>query len=562
MNAILTLLGWMSLIAQSGSAADRVAKTYSLRLLRATPSPARVTYGALLLEPGAEPPSARGYVAARSGGLGTSELRELFAAASGSDRAGGGADLEFYENTMVAVATEEQHRAIAATLQQLQASAAPVSVQVMVLALAPGASPPRSGVLNSNETASFLEGIRGPSRVLWQGQVESTCGLAGAAESITTVPCVVSYGAEVAKKAKAADPWVEDVAAGIEVAVAASPLLDGTSAHVAAVVNITNLLAVNRYETRGATIGNIEQPQIAGARIASSATLAAGDALVLKTDCPDVGTVLFLLRPAAVQRKYQYSGAAPCLYIPTHPCTSVAGRELPVLDNRLSGAEPPTPPTPGMVEFLKSAGAGVRMQLGTSGEIFMTGDAAALAAASQKLKALESGQLPTVAFEFRIVRAADAATAAAPSAALQSSATLAVSADRAAGAIVGRQELAVRDFDISIAEEAMIAIPKVVSVFRGFCIETRWLAGDGNSTDLAVDVRNFDFGPRERFVSQAENVGDHERVPRRETRLQRIVKLTRDGSVVLGELGIVANSSERLYGVLVPLGSPTSASGR
>ncbi|MFN0204986.1 MAG: hypothetical protein ACKVS6_01575 [Planctomycetota bacterium] len=528
---------------------DRYAKIYSIQSLRASAAPANVYYGSFLIGPNKSRTQASGYTGAANAGISSAECIEILRAATAGS--GDAPRIDVYENSIVATATGAQHQTIAAVLQQLDASAgAPVEVNITVLSLAPGAAAPKCGVLTLQETAAAVDSIKNQSRVVWQGAVDAKPGAAGSAGSVTFVPFVISYKAEVAKKSKIGAPVIAEVIAGFEATVNAIPVRGGDATHVSAILSFCDLLGIERYDTRGSDIGNIERPQVAGLRLAANATIPSGGSLLLRGDGADFGTVFILLRPRAFTGTYQFSGKNPFLFIPAHPLTAGSGRSLPRLDSGLEGNDPPPPIAPNFAELLKSEGSSLRVQTSASGAMLLIGDEASLASASERLRAFEETELITLPFEFRVVRAADSQAALAPNATLVSTVSLSVTSQRTAGAVAGRQELAVEGYGIQIAEEANIAEPRISELFRGFSIEAKLLAIDAAGATLSVAVEHQEFGPRERIVSASANVGDHERVSRRSSRVSRTLKIAKPGPVLLGELGVLFNTNDRLYGIL------------
>ncbi|HKD99794.1 MAG TPA: hypothetical protein VKE69_02190 [Planctomycetota bacterium] len=519
--------------------ADRIVRTYPAAPLRARLAPAaKPTVG-----PFVHPTEGDGTPADPFFGvdetprppLAADELQDLIRAALPS----GGPDdaiVDVVGESVVVSASEAQHRVVAAVLRDLDAAVArPIPLQVAVRLLDAPTAASLPALTPAADAARLDADLARAGRLVWSTTVDAAAGRLAVASSLQRIPFVGDYGVDVAKKAKTSRPieWIAD--AGVQIALKAAPVADGSAIHVSALVSRSTLLELGRYVTRPLDLGTIEIPRVAEARVASTATIPLGATLVLRAGSGEGGETIVTLRPtgaAGPQRLGASAGARPVAIVPMQVVTAGEGRLAPAEWG--GGQGEVTPGTP----LLSSIGASgdVVIRPTASGHLVVSGDETRVAAAVASARALEDGETPTYELAVRLVRAASPTAALAPTAPTVASCQLTASARRSAGAIFGIEETGVTGYAAAIAEEVSIADPRVEAFFRGTAARARVIEAAGANARVEIEVRRHDFGPRETRVAQGPDVGDQERIPRRLTTVLRTVEIG-GGPVVLGDVG-------------------------
>lgn len=525
---------------------NKTAKIYSLRELRAkgpkTPPP---IYGKLLQMPGEEPVLANCYFQnSEAAPIGSNEILEILRTAAGGDAP----TFDIYEDSLAVSATAAQHAMIQKILDDLAGAAAPVEIEAAAYLLPYGAAAPRGGIVAGPDVKNLEESLKS-SRAAWRGVLGGAPGTLAFGGGASTIPFVASFRGEVAKKSKIVEPWIREVTAGVSLFAEASPLREGSATLVTAVVSMTNFLGFDKFETRSKDLSYLDIPKIAGARLAASVVVPAGATLLLRADDPEIGTILVLLHPRGAERKLSLSAPMPNAFLLANALTTRGGRVLP---SPAAGAEiPPAPAIINIVELFKSSAEPPRLFASAGGSLTILGSQSSVDSAVARLRDLENSEFKNTAVELRVVRAADWNGAAAPNATIISTATLAAGAHRSAGVVLGREETTVESYQVLIAEETSIAVPRLRSLFRGIVATARILNIHDNAAAVDLELEYSDFGPRERQVQNAPDLGDHERVARRASYLHKIFELPKTGSVVVGDLGAVGNTNDHLFVVAV-----------
>jgi hypothetical protein len=536
-----------------GDAAERVVRAYSTGSLRVGHSTSTPRYGSFVTRADRDSISARPFLEGVDAGaaLGADTIRTVLQTALGEDDS---PLVDIVGDRVVVAATESQHRIVAAALRDLDAALGrPIAVDVAVYALPaqPGTAGPPALVAPA-DVAKVEAALAGAGKLLWSGTVDVPVGKLSSASSVRQVPFLADYDAEVAKKAKIATPVEWTMTAGVQAAIDATLAREGAAVHLTALVSVADVLGLERYDTRARDVGAVELAKVAGTRLASTATLPFGAALVLRGSSADAGETAVLLRPRGSPRSLRLgasAGARPLALLPVSLITATSGRSLPLLNADLE--ESATEEVDGAANIVTLMGSDLAAQMeqpGGTGKLLISGDEKAVEAALARARALEAMESATVELRVAVVRAPDGAAALDPKAPAVASAQLAASVRRSAGAIVGREETAVSGYTVEIAEEAIIADPQVRSLFRGAIVSARVLEATNAGALVEVSVISCDFGPRERRFSEATDVGDHERIPRRVGSLRRTVEAASSAPVLLGDLG--PDGDGHLYAVL------------
>jgi hypothetical protein len=257
-----------------------------------------------------------------------------------------------------------------------------------------------------------------------------------------------------------------------------------------------------------------------------------------------VGRFVAVLRPrwpGAVRRLGADGGAKPVVFLRAPGFLAAAGRQLPRLDASFTPWLPEPGPVSSGLELVKGTSALSRLTRTPTGFLFASGERAALDAFLDRLAAADGAASRSLEIEVRVVKAATSEEALAPGAPVHESATLAAGLHASAGAFLSHEESAVEGYQVLVAEEAAIATPDVKNLFRGLVVRARALDIGADATRAELEILRCDFGPRERSVSDATDIGDLERIPRRHTTLQRVVELSANAPVVVGDLGLFGN---------------------
>ncbi|MBI3818025.1 MAG: hypothetical protein HY286_04980 [Planctomycetes bacterium] len=525
---------------------ERTTQIYSLRAVKTSANAAdanRASFGRFIRLPKeeAEPPLPY-FNSTDAGVFNSSEILEIlrFATAGSGDAP----QFEIYEDSLLATASDEQHKSIKSAIAELAAQVAPVEVNVTVFALPYGSPAPRGGLLPAADIKNLRESLKN-ARVAWSGVVGSAPKRASHGGVMSTISFVASWHSEVAKKAKISEPWSGEISGGIEADVEATPLRGGSSVLLTSVVGITTLAGMERFETRCPNLGDIDIPKVAGARFATSSVVPAGSALLLRADDPDAGTILVLFQPRPADRKLKITNPQSNLFMVANALGAQSGRWLP--DPFDATAPPAAMSQPNLSTLFKSESAKLRCVSGPGGSLLLIGDEPSIQNALAGFNAAENDEIYNSPIEIRVVRAADWAAAAAPNASIAATATLSASGHRSAGVVVGREETYVEGYNVSVAEESSVASPRVKLLFRGLRARARVLeAGEGTST-IELDVQYSEFGPRERQMQRSSDVGDHERVARQHSDIHKVFEVPKTGLLVLGELGASATPNEKLF---------------
>jgi hypothetical protein len=530
----------------------RVTRSYSLAALRPSPAPVSAPrYGGFLPDSERDPVTPAPFLAARDGsasGLAAGDILEVLRAALGT----GDASLEVQSDALIANCSEDQQKIVAAVLRDLaSAFARPIAVEASAHWLSFDGNAKRGGVLGAEEMAAFDAALREAGKPLWSATLDAAPSLvtSGALESL--VPYIANYHCEVTKKAKMAEPKIETIRGGLEIALQANPTIGGGGVHISALASFIELRGLTRFKTRAENVGSVDIPQVAGVRVAGTGLVPAGGALALSAGGSDTGTLWLVLRPrpaAAARRLGADAGAKPVLLFPPPFPLSSAGRQLPPLDGELASIPAPSSVVGNPIDLLRGEPQTTRLQLTASGYVLAAGEPAALDALLQRARALEDGESANLGIEVRIVNANDPKGALAAGAPALEFASLAATPGRSAGCILGVEESAVVGYSTHVAEESAIANPEVKNVFRGIVARTRLLETTKNGGVLEFDFMRCDFGPRERVISDATDVGDIDRVPRRVSTLRRVIEVPAGAPLVLGDLGMFGN--DRLFAIV------------
>ena len=487
------------------------------------------------------------FLAARDGsasGLAAGDILEVLRAALGT----GDASLEVQSDALIANCSEDQQKIVAAVLtRSRERLRAPHRRRgVGPLAFLRWEREARRSARRRGD-GGIRCGAEGGGKPLWSATLDAAPSLvtSGALESL--VPYIANYHCEVTKKAKMAEPKIETIRGGLEIALQANPTIGGGGVHISALASFIELRGLTRFKTRAENVGSVDIPQVAGVRVAGTGLVPAGGALALSAGGSDTGTLWLVLRPrpaAAARRLGADAGAKPVLLFLPLPALGAPGASSSprrrtgidprsVVGRRQSHRSPARraadDPPPAHRERLcprrrracrprraPPAGAGARGW--GVGESWHRG---ADRECQRSEGALAAG---ATALEF---------------------ASLAATPGRSAGCILGVEESAVVGYSTHVAEESAIANPEVKNVFRGIVARTRLLETTKNGGVLEFDFMRCDFGPRERVISDATDVGDIDRVPRRVSTLRRVIEVPagrRSSSATSGCLVMIASS--------------------
>lgn len=474
------------------------------------------------------------------GGMSTAALLDLLRAAAGAESPAITGDGE----TLLVRGTTAQQDLVQSVVREITNIAAPVEVDATVYLLTYGTAVPRGGISLAQEEKAIEESLKN-ARPAWKGVLAAQPGRRATAGNIIKVSFVATYSGEVAKKAKLTDPRIGDAETGVSLQLEATPASDGETVLLTAVVSASALAGMQKFQTRSKDLGDLDIPQVTGARFASSAALPKGATLLLRADDAEAGTILVLLHPRPVSRKLKLTIPEPNAFFFSNLCSSRGGRSLPAAGENIQA--PAVNLSNTWLESLQFENSKVRVLPGNLGSLAFVGDAAGVEAAVAQLRAAELEETAAAAIELKIVRAADWAAAAAATAPVVGTATLVAGARRMAAVQIGREETTVQSYQIAIAEEAAISLPRVRTVFRGLAARARVVDSVDGSPRVWIDLQYSDFGARERVVQSAPDVGDFERIARRETHLERMFEIPKSGVIVLGEIGAAASPSEKLY---------------
>lgn len=481
--------------------------------------------------------------------MSSADLQALLGAASGD---GPPVELDALGDLLTVRATPAQHTRIRDALKTILAGAShSVNYECEAWLLPPGSPPPpRTGLLTSSEAKSASAEISKNGRLLYSGVVGTAPGRLARAGSRTRVPFTPTYHPEIAKKAKIAQPATGAVQTGFEVFISGYPSADGRNTFTTISAYCCELAAMEPFETRGRDIGLIDIPKALGVSLASSGTIATGLSCIIEGSARDLGTLILMVtpgagtaRPGPVEFAAQSGGAAAgttTTWIPAGSLHSRAGRSFPFIDDSFLDISIPAAPAPNLANLLKTSDD-CKIFGGQGGSLRVSGPAASVRRVIENLSALESRDQATRCVQIKMLASMDPATAITrnhqniPLA----SATFMLASGRSAGAILGREETGVEGYQVSIAEEATVAAPMVRRLLSGCLIHIRNITDDagGAGARIEIDLKYYDFGPRERHVSTATDVGDRERIPTRHAEINRAMELAGSSPVVVGELG-------------------------
>lgn len=459
------------------------------------------------------------------------------------------------------------HKRVEEMLGDFEQSLRPFEIHLFAEAVqAPLGTLPEKLKLSSAELATLRKEKGKSLKTLWQTQGSIFSGYTFIASQREQWDLVPGYEVDVATKAKGVRPKLARAIGGPSVAIRPYWKPGSNQIYLTASLDLTELLEKKAFATKSPDFGEIQIPQIQLRNACASTTLLAGESWLIQTQ-DSQNSYAWIIRAENDTSNPGNRKMMPA--VDTRYFQDRSGKLLPQLEWTLKnadGADFFTLSEEGLIpDFLNVLFRSVSVNkenpdqrpeqiLPTYQRVlgaiyFLSSAPESSPTLRDSLLSLQELYPPSFSIKMEIRPAENTGTASQTWKALTSAHW-----NRCIGFLVGKESYYISGYETQIAQESVIAAPRVETLFSGLILRAKPVSYSADGIRLEYDLKNQALLSLELLPSTLSQSGDFQQVKTSRTMLKGNVDLNWDKSTWLGDLGVLnSQNPEQKYAIYLTL---------